>query len=179
MTSIPIRVRHISGATKRLVIPRAEKWNCCVADFNKRLKAKKLPSEIVDPALSGKDVQLFNTQQTIRSGKFIFANISSGDENIRIQLDQISHFVRLLWMNNIDFEKDFDITLDTDSLPCLELSMSAFEDLGSKDFSLLDTPGPIYNFYDLVDDTSVGEVEEDMQDVKKPVQNGPKGFYDS
>jgi hypothetical protein len=33
------------------------------------------------------------------------------------------------------------------------------------------------NFYDLVDNTSVGEVEEDMQDVKKPVKKGPKGFY--
>ena len=53
-----------------------------------------------------------------------------------------SHFVRLLWLNEIDFESDYDISLALDALPTIEISMAVFESYGKKSFSLLDTPGP-------------------------------------
>jgi len=142
MTSIPIRLVHKTGARKRLCIPGYDKWNACIDGFKTLLKSGKLKAPIICGALTDKDVKLFETQQLMleRTTRFNSETFEEGD--IRHQLDLISHFVRLLWINEIDFEKDFGISLDVPSLPFLEISMSAFEDLDLRQFSFIDTPGP-------------------------------------
>lgn len=139
MTSIPIQVKHVPGCTRRATIPQSEKWNACVAAFKSKLLSRTLAREI---ATSGKkDGLLFAMQERIRNDELRFVEEYFG-EDVRVALDNISHFVRLLWVNNIDYETDHGISIEPDLLPTIEINMRAFQSFGDKSFSLLDTPGP-------------------------------------
>lgn len=141
MTSIPIRLQHSPGAEKTLHMPQCNLWNNCLDGFRNQLIDKTLLNEISLATANDKDMNLAKTQEKIRNNEVRFDEISHGD-HIRDQLDLISHFVRLLWVNDIDFETDFSISMDISMLPMIEISMKAFEDFGAQKFSFLDTPGP-------------------------------------
>eukprot|EP00947_MAST-08B_sp_MAST-8B-sp1_P001499 g1499.t1 len=58
------------------------------------------------------------------------------------RLDAILTKRFVVGFNNIDFEDDFNISLDVDDLPEVRLDMRSFRDGTRRSFSLLDTPGP-------------------------------------
>jgi len=142
MTSIPIRIMHVGSmeqGERILVIPQHDKWNNAVAGFKEKLERRELRNLLKDDG-----TVLYKMQELIRSKAVNFeGKYSDSSEKIRAALDNLTHFVRLLWINNIDFEKDFGISLDVALLPTIEVCMKAFASLPQgQSFSLLDTPGP-------------------------------------
>lgn len=146
MTSIPIRIKHVPdnhGAPLHLRLPQSDKWNACVAGFKQKLIAGSLSSFLDLPANSTADTfsSFRDLLERIKVDTLKFPESADGGD-VRTVLDDISHFVRVLWMTEIDFEKDYDIVIEPDLLPVIEMEMKAFQAFGSKSFSLLDTPGP-------------------------------------
>ena len=146
MTSIPIRIKHVpnAGGVIRLTLPQCDKWNACVADFRQKLLAGSLAKHL-DSMDSSPDADQFAGLRDIiersRENKVQFTESAEGAD-VRGLLYDISHFVRVLWKMDIDFEADHGIVIESEQLPLIELTMKAFESFGNKSFSLLDTPGP-------------------------------------
>ena len=146
MTSIPIRITHVpnAGGVIRLTLPQCDKWNACVADFRQKLLAGSLAKHL-DSMDSSPDADQFAGLRDIiersRENKVQFTESAEGAD-VRGLLYDISHFVRVLWKMDIDFEADHGIVIESEQLPLIELTMKAFESFGNKSFSLLDTPGP-------------------------------------
>eukprot|EP00442_Polarella_glacialis_P001048 CAMPEP_0115123452 /NCGR_PEP_ID=MMETSP0227-20121206/47546_1 /TAXON_ID=89957 /ORGANISM="Polarella glacialis, Strain CCMP 1383" /LENGTH=1066 /DNA_ID=CAMNT_0002525817 /DNA_START=72 /DNA_END=3271 /DNA_ORIENTATION=+ len=139
MTSIPIKISHVVGTSKKLVLKQAEEWRKCLAGFKQKLIAGSLAKERKQ---NEGDKHLFNMQEKVRSGDVAFSEECEGDDDIASQLLTISHFVRLLWINDIDFELDYNISLEIADLPEVQLDMRAFRDGPVQRFAFLDTPGP-------------------------------------
>ncbi|CAE8629331.1 unnamed protein product, partial [Polarella glacialis] len=139
MTSIPIKITHITGASKQLILNQADKWANCLAGFKQKLIVGAIPNEIHQ---GEGDENLYGIQERIRRGAVTLPAESRGDQDIASTLKTVSHFVRLLWMNNIDFEQEFQISLKVEDLPQVQLDMQAFREGPAQHFSLLDTPGP-------------------------------------
>jgi hypothetical protein len=144
--SIPIRIRHVArnSSPVRLTIPQCDKWNACASDFRDKLIAGSLALDIQNTnAVDGGD-QYANVRDLInriKNNPLTFPSSVEGEE-IRPVLNDLSHFVRTLWLTDVDYEKDHGIIMDTDMLPLIEMSFKSFEGFGDKSFSLLDTPGP-------------------------------------
>ena len=137
MTSVPIKISHVPGIEKHLKLHQSEKWNACLRGFQQKLKAGNLANE----KNHGDEVHLYETQELVRRGT-TFAARSDGDDNIASQLTLLSHFVRLMWVNDIDFETEYDISLRVQDLPEVQMDMVTFRDGPVQKFSFLDTPGP-------------------------------------
>lgn len=140
MTSIPIKITHQEGVSKVLHMKQSDKWNVCVHGFKQKLVAGVLPNEQKEG--DENDGKWFEIQNRVSNGTVNFKPESHGDDEISAQLALLSHFVRLLWINEIDFEAEFEISLNVDMLPEVLLDMKAFRGGPSQNFSFLDTPGP-------------------------------------
>ena len=139
MTSIPIKITHSPGIDRKYMeFKQLEKWNNCLKDFSDKLISGTLPKILTRE--SGDDY-LFHLQEKIRNNNLVFKEMAIGDD-IGNELKTFSHFVRLLWFNEIDFETNFEISLNIDQLPEVHIDMKSFENLPMSRFSFLDTPGP-------------------------------------
>ena len=97
MTSIPIRIKHVSGISeKRLVIPQFERWNCCITGFEQKLLSGALDKEFPNPNEingnfgSGNDAELYRVQELIRTRMISFSAVTIGD-SIRTAADVIRY----------------------------------------------------------------------------------------
>ena len=146
MTSIPIKVVHKKLSElkdgKNLTIPFHDRWNEAVRSLRSRLIAGTVDFKFDDKDAGAKLARLKDIAQTIQDGKALVFNARTvGDDKIRAQLYFLSHFVRLIWSARLNLEDDFNIKVETDSLPRIEMSMATFEHLDAQKFAFMDTPG--------------------------------------
>ena len=147
MTSIPIKIQHngrqgVNEAHLRL--KDADKWNKVVRGVAHALKG----NELIKYDVEGKepdgecDVELINVERKIKDQSLKFKELSPKEE-IRTELDNISHFVRYCWTQKIRLEEDYDLPITAENLPTIVMNMLGFRgEAEHKEFSLLDTPGP-------------------------------------
>lgn len=169
MTSIPIRILHKNGASTHLVLDQYEKWNQVIKYVKEQLILAEGSSDRVikplnkvkkDGASEGStsqvekdgasedttaqvDLRLLEVEKKICDSTLSFAEKVEGVQEVRKVLDEISHLVRYLWIQDIPFETMFDLPIEMKNLPCVVISMRAFKDSDDdKEFSFIDTPGP-------------------------------------
>ena len=138
MTSIPIKVSHVPGAALKLEFPQLERWTACLADFASKLKTGTLRDEVQNKR---GDEALHAAQEEIRANRFTFRASVTGRAAVAKQLTDFSHFIRLLWRNNIDYERDHGVSMRLDLLPVVQMDMPTFRAAPVQRFSFLDTPG--------------------------------------
>ena len=89
------------------------------------------------------DSRLLEVEKRISDSTLSFAEKVEGVQEVRKVLDDISHLVRYLWIQDIPFETKFDLPIEMKNLPCVVMSMRAFKDSDDdKEFNFIDTPGP-------------------------------------
>lgn len=136
-TSIPTRIYH--GLTLMFVLPQCDKWNAAIDTYMNRLLVHSLNIEIVK---GQGESHLYELQEEIREGNInIRCNVTNNRDAMAEQLWRISHFIRLVWKNELDLEKDFNISLEYDQLPRIDVPMKTFSKLGSGNMAFLDTAG--------------------------------------
>jgi hypothetical protein len=136
MTSIPTKITHKTGVRKHLQLKQAAKWNTCVRSYRQRLFAGTLKIR-----QQTTEMKLYETEERIRRNTVHFPDIIEED-GVSEGLETLAHFARLLWINDIDFETEFDISLDIPDLPELWMDLTIFREFADKPFTLLDTSGP-------------------------------------
>ena len=150
MTSIPIRVGHKqSCAHPELIMDNYDKWNQVVKYTREQLLISTENGDGINHLKGEQDERLYEIEKAIEDSSLVYKRQTEGKEEIRFALDKISHFVRYLWNQNIPFEEKFDMPITITSLPTVNLNMRAFTandsaraSTSSKDFHLVDTPGP-------------------------------------